>query len=320
MKNRKSLSAYEISQLSDALHSCITSLLQSLHPDKTIKQSGNEIRIGDNGAISYDLRKRVYHDHIKDTGGDIFAMIMEVEGCGFGKALKLAQEFVGGSYSYATLPPQAKPKAKTNENRIKARNIIYHCDLLSEPEDSAAEKYLESRGITIARVASNLFSHSALYHPETKKRHPAMVGYFTDVNDKFQAIHRTYLTPEGLKLTGEGVTAKLMLGSSHGCAIRLSAATDTVALTEGIEDALSVMQLYPWPCWATGSAANLAAVVLPDTIHKVFICADNDKAGLAAAQKAALCFIAEGRKVQIVIPPNGHKDFNAYLMTKKATA
>jgi putative DNA primase/helicase len=179
--------------------------------------------------------------------------------------------------------------------------------------------YLRGRGLSLPLSSlANLRFHPALCHPVTKKNHFAMVAAFRDVNDNGQAIHRTYLTPEGQKLTGDGVTAKLMLGSSYGCAIRLAPVSDKMALTEGIENALSVMQLYGWPCWATGSASNLAAVILPDTIREVIICADNEPTGIAAAQDAARRFIAEGRQAKIRIPPDGCKDFNDYLMTKKA--
>jgi putative DNA primase/helicase len=160
--------------------------------------------------------------------------------------------------------------------------------------------------------------HASLYHSVTKQQHPAMVAAFRDVQGVVQAVHRTYLTPDGRKLSGEGIEAKKMLGSSSGCAIRLAPVSDKVALTEGIENALSVMQLYGWPCWATGSASNLAAVILPDAIREVIICADNEPTGIAAAREAARRFIAEGRQAQIVIPPDGCKDFNDYLNIKKA--
>jgi hypothetical protein len=119
---KKHFSPREVSQLSDALHCYITPLLQSLYPDKPVRQSGHEIRIGENGGISYDLHKRLYHNHKSGKGGDIFALIMEATGCGFYDAIKQAEAFAGGDYRHEyvmPLPAQKKP----NANRDIALNI-----------------------------------------------------------------------------------------------------------------------------------------------------------------------------------------------------
>lgn len=114
--------------------------------------------------------------------------------------------------------------------------------------------------------------------------------------------------------------SKFMLGQSRGCAIRLAPDAFHIGLSEGIEDALSITQLYGLPCWATGSTSGLINIDLPHNIMQITICADSDSAGVSAARKAAQRLIAEGRKVDIIVPPNGIKDFNELLITKKEKA
>ncbi len=113
--------------------------------------------------------------------------------------------------------------------------------------------------------------------------------------------------------------SKFMLGTSKGCAMRLAPIAEHIGLSEGIEDALSVTQLYGLPCWATGSTSGLTNVQLPPEITQVTIYSDGDAAGVDAARKAAQRLIAEGRKVEIFAPPDGIKDFNE-LLKKKETA
>jgi DNA primase len=106
----------------------------------------------------------------------------------------------------------------------------------------------------------------------------------------------------------------MMLGKCAGGAVRLALANDTVAVAEGIEDALSVMQETGLPAWAALSTSGLKTLELPVSIINVTICADADEPGEKAAQEAAQRWLAEGRTVRIARPPGGHKDFNAALM------
>ncbi len=178
--------------------------------------------------------------------------------------------------------------------------------------------YLASRCLYPDPWPDDLCYHPKLRHFETGKCHPSMVVPYRDETGEVKAVHRTYLTMKGTKLERVS-SAKLNLGSPKGCAIRLAPATTRVALTEGIEDALTVTQLYYWPCWAVGNVAGLTSVILPDAITEVMICADADEAGLRAADKAAERFVKQGRKVDI-ITPDGAKDFNEMLMKQKKDA
>ena len=181
--------------------------------------------------------------------------------------------------------------------------------------DNLVTRYFANRGIVLPTPPDDIRFHRAMLHPATKRDHPCMVALYRDKEGNPQAIHRTYLTSEGYKLAGEGINPKLMLGSSKGCAIRLSPMSESIGLTEGIENALSVTLMTGLPCWALGSASGFFNVVLPDAIREVVIFRDNDAAGINAAERAKQRFEQEGRRTRI-IAPQGVNDFNELLMMK----
>jgi phage/plasmid primase-like uncharacterized protein len=103
---------------------------------------------------------------------------------------------------------------------------------------------------------------------------------------------------------------KAALGSTGGGAVRLSPGiSELIALTEGIETGLSVLQATQIITWAALGTSGLRTIRLPDCVHIVIICADADEPGLKAAHDAAQRFLREGRRVRVA-KPKGAKDFN----------
>ncbi|MGK0618098.1 toprim domain-containing protein [Meiothermus cerbereus] len=116
-----------------------------------------------------------------------------------------------------------------------------------------------------------------------------------------------------LKADGSGRLEKRLAKGSHplGGSIRLfePQAGQPLALTEGIETALAVHQSTGWPVWACVSAGGLAAVELPAEVFEVVICADNDSAGVDAANALARRLLSEGRRVRLAVPPKAGEDW-----------
>lgn len=166
-----------------------------------------------------------------------------------------------------------------------------------------AEKYLRARSITITPPACLRF-HFNLKHPSGRCL-SAMVAAVSNVNDTIIAIHRTYLLPR-LR------TDKRMLGPVSGGAVRLASVAAKIGIAEGIETALSVMQLSELPTWAALSASGMVAIELPDEIREITICADGDVTGRKAARTLAVRLQHEGRVVRIAEAPAG-LDFNDVL-------
>ena len=179
-----------------------------------------------------------------------------------------------------------------------------------EAQGTVVETYMKSRGIT-ASVPPVLRFHPSLKHTNSGKAFPAMVAAVmrwpgTDVT----AIHRTYLLPDG---SGKADVnpAKMSLGPMAGGAVRLGSPAAKMAISEGIEDGMTLLQETGMSVWAATSASAMRSIVLPELpmAAEVVICADPDPDGQRAAAAAAERWAYEGRVVRVAIPPVG-KDFN----------
>lgn len=319
------VSEHEKAALRQGLLANVGALVAELFLHKPITETSHELRIGNRGGLCVDKRSGQWFDHETGEGGDLLALIQYATGCGFPEAIAFAKRWGGNTSNTRTCVREAVPpviRTTTDEERQRltreAALRLWQVQTRSiEGIDNPVALYLRQRGIVRDVWPSDMRFHPSLAHPIAGKRHPSMVCAFRDVSGDVQAIHRTFLTHHGHKLSGEGINAKLNLGSPKGCAIRLAPATDKVALCEGIEDALTVTQETGLPCWAVGNAAGLFGVVLPDSIREVIICADADDAGMKAAQKAMDRFLQQGRTVRLATPPHGFKDFNEAITTKE---
>jgi hypothetical protein len=162
---------------------------------------------------------------------------------------------------------------------------------------SIAERYLRERKITCP------LPQTLGFLPPTKpEHHPAMIAAFAMPDEiepgklaeprDVRAVHLTLLKPDG---TGkaelpDGKSPKIMIGSSS-LPIVLAPPSDSLglAITEGIEDALTAHQATGVGAWAAGSASRMPALadVIPQYIESVTIFAHNDVAGRNGARGLA---------------------------------
>jgi putative DNA primase/helicase len=95
--------------------------------------------------------------------------------------------------------------------------------------------------------------------------------------------------------------------------VRLTPATDTLMIGEGLETCLAGMQAKELPAWAALSAGGIEGLILPppSLAATVVILADNDANGRGerAARTVAQRWLAEGRRVRIAMPPEPGTDF-----------
>jgi DNA primase len=174
-----------------------------------------------------------------------------------------------------------------------------------------AETYLRSRGITIAIPEAIRFAPLPLGRREPM---PALVARVSTLNGEVHGVQRTFLSADPIgKAQLPGGKAKFSLGRVLGGAIRLGGVERSLLVAEGLEDGLTLLQKLGRPVWVAAGAGMLSAMQLPDLVEAVVIGADNDEAGERAAQKAAEVFHASGRRVRILRPAPGYKDFNAEL-------
>ena len=117
------------------------------------------------------------------------------------------------------------------------------------------------------------------------------------------AVHITRLAPDGL---GKASTErdKIMVGLSAGSPIVLAPPTDLLglAITEGIEDALSAHIATGLGAWAAGAASFLPALAtaIPAYVECITILADNDPDGERHAVELARRLKQQHRAVRLV--------------------
>ena len=171
-----------------------------------------------------------------------------------------------------------------------------------------AETYLAGRGLALPPELVVRFLGNAKHAP-SGKRFGAMLCRMDDAAGRIVAVHRTFLAPGG---AGKAPVdpPKMTLGPTRGAAVRLWPAADRLIVAEGIETALAAAALLRAPAWAATSAGNLGDMLaLPAVVREVIVAADHDPPGLAAAQRAAARWKAEGRAVKIAKPDQPGKDF-----------
>ena len=95
----------------------------------------------------------------------------------------------------------------------------------------------------------------------------------------------------------------MMLGSLPRRRRQAGESGAPLLIGEGIETALSGMQMSGHPAWAALSTSGLRALDLPEDVRDIIVLADGDDAGEAAALDCGWRWKREGRRVRIARPP-----------------
>jgi hypothetical protein len=113
-----------------------------------------------------------------------------------------------------------------------------------------------------------------------------------------RGVHLTRLTTEGEKLPNADGKAKLMRGVCQGAPITISAPNDLLgmAVTEGIEDGVSIYQSTGLGVWAAGSGGFMPALapLIPHFIETITIYAHDDDTGRSGAINLARALKTRG--------------------------
>jgi Toprim domain len=180
-------------------------------------------------------------------------------------------------------------------------------------EGSVAEKYLRECRRYAGKLPATLG-----FLPARNDFAPAMIAAF-GIPDEVEpnvlsisaagvmGVHLTRLKTDGSGKAGIEKD-KIMIGAPSGAPLVLAAAGDMagMAITEGIEDALSVHEATGLGAWAAGSASLLSALtpVVPDWMQCVTIVGDDDAAGRKYSQELANSLEARGFEVRLVVLTN----------------
>ena len=158
---------------------------------------------------------------------------------------------------------------------------------------SPAERYLAGRAIA-ARSPDLRYHLATPLGPSGSVRFlPAMLAAVrTDLG--IVAVHRTFLDadePDARCLRrpearlGQSATRCGPAGLPRG---------GRLGLAEGIETALSAMQLFGVPCWATLGNERFGLVTIPESVRELHLFVDHDAGGVLAEDRARETYQAKG--------------------------
>lgn len=244
--------------------------------------------------------------------GDGWSLVQKTKNVDFIGAAKMVSDIVGGCDMDEEKDESKSPDAKKMIRDIWSRSATTN-------GETPVDYYLRSRGLLF--VPKVLKYCPTCFNTERGCPIPAMIAPVQNPDGKGIALHRTYLTPEGKKASVDKVKMLTpVTGKINGGAIRLFPIEgDTMGVAEGIETAISCIQLFGIPTWATVSSTIMESFEPPEEVRKIIIYSDNDAnfTGQHSAFKLAKKLYGENRIVEVLIP-DITGDFNDVLNNKKS--
>jgi len=243
---------------------------------------------------------KIYIDEKDRIGWYCFA------GCNWndvGRALGV----LGGARPPVKLKLERKPIDETWKKKVIEK--IWNESVPISDSDPVSVYLRHTRGLPLDSIPENL-----RYHPELEYRvkegerwvtlgkFAGMVAALRNPDGELIAIHRTYLTREGKKLSTEmpNIRDRLVLGGLHGAAIWLGEPDGRLLVGEGIETCLAASLIFKIPSWSAFSSSNLGNILIPDSVEHVYIAVDNDGSGRKAANKLSRRMKEDGKNVVLL--------------------
>ena len=256
--------------------------------DRAGNHAGPCPRCGGRDRFSISIRKSAFlcrQCHSKGGGGAI-RLVMFLDDVGFRDAVMTLTGARHRPERQSKPVPVARNSA--DHDRRQRDKAAWLWSRRKPITGTIAEVYLRAaRGITCSLPPTLAFLPSR--RPE---QHPAMIAAFGLCDEvepgvlaaprDVQAVHLTLLKPDGSG-KAEVEPDKIMIASPSGRPIVIAPPNDLLglAITEGIEEALTAHQETGLGAWAAGSAGFMPklADAVPDCIDCVSVFADANQAG-----------------------------------------
>ena len=289
---------------------------------------GRSLYVRLSGSACDDRAVGSWTDAAADQHGDLLDLIAAARRLdGIGAALDEARRFLGLAPSAPShrhcLLPAGPPRAKRSRaeprwppSRPEQPKPRAGCSRGPSPiAGTLASTYLEARGIAVAPDMTALRFHPRCWYrretdsPEdARDTWPALIAAVTDRDGAVTGVQRTWLDPSGCGKAPVTVPRRA-LGHLLGHAVRFGTAGDVMAAGEGIETMLSLRQIMPaLPLAAALSATNLAGLLFPPGLRRLYIVRDNDPAGRRADE--TLTARAQAERIEVLTLAPALKDFN----------
>lgn len=243
--------------------------------------------------------------------GDLLDVIRE--SCGLADFKNVADE----ARAFLALPRQDAESTASKRNATRApagsAEAAQRLFSMAQPiSGTLVETYLRNRGIAALHGTGMLRFHPrCFYRPDEHsptETWPAMIAAVADLDGSLTGAHRTWLAPDG---TGKAPieTPRRAMGDLLGNAVRFGEPGDVMAAGEGIETILSLRCILPGMAMAAAlSAVQLASILLPATLRRLYIVRDDDPAGDYARDRLIERSNAAGIEAIVLSPALG--DFN----------
>ena len=225
------------------------------------------------------------------------------------------RECLGGK-NRENLRVQSTKMEEIDSDAERTRRALAIWSASQSPLATPVETYLPRRGVDLPREA---VGEAIRFHPNcpfASSSTPAMVCLVRDIlTNAPKAIHRTALSREGEKIEVCGHD-RLSLGPIGGGAIKLTPDDDVtlcLGVGEGLETTLSLRGVEEFggsPLWCLLNAGNLGALPVLPGIETLWVCVDNDRAGIKAADDTAQRWRAAAAEAFKVLPRKAGVDLN----------
>lgn len=260
---------------------------------------------GGRDRFSVNIRKQVWLCRQCQRSGDAIALIQHIDDrVNFSAAVEI---LTGHAITRAPAPKRKCAAGVDNYEFQQQRKAAWLWSKRQPIPGTPAERYLRKARGYRGPIPATL----GYLPPANSHQRPAMIAAFGLAEEVelgvlvpprcIQAVHLTLLTTDGADKSA-AKPSKLMIGSAKGRPIVLAPPNDLLglAVTEGIEDALSVSMATGLGVWAAGSATFLPALapVIPDYIESLTVYGHPDPAGDRYAQELA-CLMADRRDLEI---------------------
>ena len=242
--------------------------------------------------------------------GDLLDLIAQAQGCGtLADTLDEARRFLR-----LPRPEPREPVTPAPQGAPEAARRLF---TMSKPiRGTIVETYLLTRGITDLRDCTSLRFHPRCYYrgdeddqaDAARDAWPALIAAATDLTGAITGVHRTWLHPSG-QAKAPVSTPRRSMGMINSQGVRIGRVGSIVAVGEGLETMLSLRVALPdLPIVAAGSANHLDALLLPESLHRLYVAEDDDPAGRRATASVMTRAEAAGIEAMRLAPARG--DFN----------
>ncbi|MGE4307378.1 MAG: toprim domain-containing protein [Novosphingobium sp.] len=179
-----------------------------------------------------------------------------------------------------------------------------------------AQTYLRRRAIPLTPSVLRYHPRTPLGRGKLAAFRPAMLAAIHE-HDRLVALQRTFPDTQEPCRARDLANPRRSLAQPGRGAVLLAPATQVLGLAEGVESALSAMFLLGIPVWATLGSERFPQVAAPETVTRLILLPDSDRAGRIGAAKGSEVHALPGRTIETIWPPAPFNDWNDVLRARR---